>query len=209
MLTGIPIKIFGKFKLKEFHLPSCLFEKELAAELLTNFHRNFFQWFLSEYQLEKSSCKVVRKKINSCEMVTQHCVFVLIEFWSTWTATTEQQHQLNKPLIWPLLALWQIALDNCFPTRGWKSWKERTTNDENPPPAPTKSAAGRSTVGSNSQNPAKNYIKNSGNWLPATIWQLLNMKSTKWLETEEMRICWNFFVNSRKITSRELYFGGF
>ena len=115
-------------------------QKRIGSRILTI----FFQWFLSEYQLEKSSCKVVRKNINSCEMVTQHCVFVLIEFWSTWTATTEQQHQLNKPLIWPLLALWQIALDNCFPTRGWKSWKERTTNDENPPPAPTKSARGRS-----------------------------------------------------------------
>ena len=103
---------------------------------ILSFRKRISSRILSDYQLEKSSRKVVRKKINSCEMVTQHCVFVLIEFWSTWTATTEQQHQLNKPLIWPLLALWQIALDNCFPTRGWKSWRERTTNDENPPLAP-------------------------------------------------------------------------
>ena len=36
-----------------------------------------------------------------------------IEFWSSWS------------LIWPLVressARWQIALDNCFPTRGWKT----------------------------------------------------------------------------------------
>ena len=42
-----------------------------------------------------------------------------IEFWSL-----EEPNGLrvNKPLIWPLLAHWQIALDNCFPSRGWKSW---------------------------------------------------------------------------------------
>jgi hypothetical protein len=32
MLTGIPIEMFGKLKIKEFHLPSCLSKKELAAE---------------------------------------------------------------------------------------------------------------------------------------------------------------------------------
>ena len=113
-------------------------------------------------KLEKSSCKVVRKKINSCEMVTHYTGLCFCAHWILIRLdcnNNSSSNQLNKPLIWPLLALWQIALDNCFPTRGWKSWKERTTNDENPPPAPTKSAAGRYTVGPNCQIPAKNYIK--------------------------------------------------
>ena len=75
-------------------------------------------------KLEKSSCKVVRKKINSCEMVTHYTGLCFCAHWILIRLdcnNNSSSNQLNKPLIWPLLALWQIALDNCFPTRGWKT----------------------------------------------------------------------------------------
>ena len=53
------------------------------------------------------------------------------------------------------------------------------------------------TVGPNRKTLSKIWFKNSWNWLiilvPATIWQVLNMKCTLWPETEVMWICRNFF----------------
>ena len=61
------------------------------------------------------------------------------------------------------------------------------------------------TVVPNVENPPKIILKNSWNWriilVPATIWQVLNMKCTEWTETEAIwigrnlyeKILWNHF----------------
>ena len=49
---------------------------------------------------------------------------------------------------------------------------------------------------------AKNWLKNSWNWLvlivSAKAWQILNMKCTQWPETEIIWICWNLLWKNRK-----------
>ena len=68
----------------------------------------------------------------------------------------------------------------------------------------------RHTVVPNIKNPPKIRLKNSWNWrvilLPATIWQILNMKCREWPETETVWMCRKTSMKKiREITSNYVW----
>ena len=72
------------------------------------------------------------------------------------------------------------------------------------------------TVGPSSKNPPKikfrKFVKLTHYLvilMPATLWQILNMKCMQWPETLIKWIWWNLLEKTREITSSELIFGGF
>ena len=63
------------------------------------------------------------------------------------------------------------------------------------------------------QKPPEIRLKNSWNWqiilVPATIWQIFNVKQRQSTETELIWICWNLLIKTREITLCELISGEF